>query len=362
MSKPEAAGSKSLEEILASIRRSLADETGGRGGAEPSPPSKAAEPAPSAAKPVPAAARSDDLASLPGKLAGALEQSAGGNGAALEEDLTDLLAPAAQKPAAPSATPQAAKPANPNPAKEGKDPLWFLSPRPAPEAKGNGAAKPAATEEVKLTRPELLRASLPPLFGAPAEATPGRSAADAGKSADAAPPADKSPSPAPHLNGAGPPATEPSLAFPPAETAAPPAGSGPEPASGEAVSPTSTLAALAAWDAKPEVEVAATPAEPAEAPLAEAAADTPDAVEPEPSPLVPVKAAFAARSDDPDPSPARTAPPGVPSPGALERTIAELLEPVIRNWLDSNLPRLAEKVIREEVARAIAAEREVPKV
>ena len=38
--------------------------------------------------------------------------------------------------------------------------------------------------------------------------------------------------------------------------------------------------------------------------------------------------------------------------------VAELLEPVIRQWLDSNLPRLIEKAVREEVARAVAAERE----
>jgi cell pole-organizing protein PopZ len=30
---------------------------------------------------------------------------------------------------------------------------------------------------------------------------------------------------------------------------------------------------------------------------------------------------------------------------------------VIRHWLDTNLPHMVEKVVREEVARAIAAER-----
>jgi cell pole-organizing protein PopZ len=41
--------------------------------------------------------------------------------------------------------------------------------------------------------------------------------------------------------------------------------------------------------------------------------------------------------------------------------IAELLEPVIRHWLDNNLPRMVEKVVREEVARSLAAERAAPK-
>ena len=46
----------------------------------------------------------------------------------------------------------------------------------------------------------------------------------------------------------------------------------------------------------------------------------------------------------------------------LEQVVGELLEPVIRQWLETNLPRLVEKVVREEVARAIAAERGAPKV
>jgi len=51
------------------------------------------------------------------------------------------------------------------------------------------------------------------------------------------------------------------------------------------------------------------------------------------------------------PAPART----------LEQVIGELLEPVIRQWLETNLPRMVEKVVRDEVARALAAERRVPK-
>ena len=66
----------------------------------------------------------------------------------------------------------------------------------------------------------------------------------------------------------------------------------------------------------------------------------------------------------------RRSPPATkPAPAAdaaqartLEQVIGELLEPVIRQWLETNLPRMVEEVVREEVARAIAAERSTPKV
>ena len=64
----------------------------------------------------------------------------------------------------------------------------------------------------------------------------------------------------------------------------------------------------------------------------------------------------------------RRVPDGAPAPSRsrqapcrrarFEQVVGELLEPVIRQWLDSNLPRLVEKAVREEVARAMAAERD----
>ncbi len=45
----------------------------------------------------------------------------------------------------------------------------------------------------------------------------------------------------------------------------------------------------------------------------------------------------------------------------LDQMVAELLEPVIRQWLQTNLPRMIEKVVREEVARVVAAERDAAK-
>jgi cell pole-organizing protein PopZ len=46
-----------------------------------------------------------------------------------------------------------------------------------------------------------------------------------------------------------------------------------------------------------------------------------------------------------------------PQARTLEHVVGELLEPVIRQWLEANLPRLVEEVVRKEVARAIAVER-----
>jgi cell pole-organizing protein PopZ len=46
-----------------------------------------------------------------------------------------------------------------------------------------------------------------------------------------------------------------------------------------------------------------------------------------------------------------------PHARTLEQVIGELLEPVIRQWLEANLPRLVEELVRKEVARAIAVER-----
>jgi cell pole-organizing protein PopZ len=40
---------------------------------------------------------------------------------------------------------------------------------------------------------------------------------------------------------------------------------------------------------------------------------------------------------------------------AFEQAIAHVLEPVLRKWLDNNLPRMVQAAIREELARAAKA-------
>jgi cell pole-organizing protein PopZ len=335
MSKPESAGAKSLEEILASIRKSLAEEDRP---AEPKP--AAIQPGQLAAKPVlPAASPAADGASLlSGKLAGALSRSAA-NGSALDDDLATLLVPEPAKSAAPVAD-ESTKPADAG--AEPKDPLWFLArkPAPPPESKPNGAhaAAPAAEAEVKLSHPQLLRASLPPLFGAETDhALAARPLPE--KAADIAALAEKT--------EASPPPVE-TLA---AETSEPAAG-GDQAAPGgvEAASPVAVMA---------EAPAAAPPVATASEPVDAAVADEPADDKSSPAPFFATQPALP---EDAAPAPdaavaAKPAGAGVPSPGALERTIAEILEPVIRNWLDSNLPRMVEKVIREEVGKAIAVER-----
>ena len=64
----------------------------------------------------------------------------------------------------------------------------------------------------------------------------------------------------------------------------------------------------------------------------------------------------------PEDAPAPSAEPvGAAADTGFEQVVGELLEPVIRQWLQSNLPRLIEKAVREEVVRAMAAERDAAK-
>ncbi len=208
MSKPESTGAKSLEEILASIRKSLADEAGGRL-PEPRPaPARAAQPLPQPqpqpkpAAPTPAPARTTNVPAkgvgpLAAKLAGAVNGAAGGP--SLDADLSELLASDPKKPTL-SMPDDAGKPSTESDG-DSKDPLWFLTRLSAaaagPPAAGAAPTGPAArardaakatqapkVEEVKLSRPETLRPSLPPLFDTKAESAPGSSPAPSEKPAD----------------------------------------------------------------------------------------------------------------------------------------------------------------------------------
>jgi cell pole-organizing protein PopZ len=365
MSKLDATGTKNLEEILASIRKTLtgngSDASSGQRSAAPTAPEPKA----------PADTDGADDSLLSAKLAGALNGPL--NGAALDDDFSELLAPE-NKRAAPSEPGGETKPADAG--GEGKDPLWFLR-NPSAAKESNGSQAPAAhtqpgegasdpVEAVKLSRPEVLRASLPPLFGAGEErptvfrTTPGHppKAPDSG-----APTAKMQPMPA-SPGEAGKAAagsmltarTQPSmpLAQPADETAKSTPPSTP-PGSSEAV-PTPPAAR------EPAPIPGAAPA-----PVADAATGL--------QPLPEAKPGNGSLGDvaaDPAPNKAsalqRELPPTKPAPTAdatqartLEHVIGELLEPVIRHWLEVNLPRMVEKVVREEVARAIASDRHVPK-
>lgn len=141
MTQPDAAATRSLEEILASIRRSLSEETvdgivelsaaaaaAARAEAKPANGSKSAASAPKRA--TPATPVSDPLSA---KLAGALNSAD-----APLDDLADVLAePAPQSTASPKASAPASSPAATD---EAKDPLWFLRPG-APEEPSREAPK-----------------------------------------------------------------------------------------------------------------------------------------------------------------------------------------------------------------------------
>ena len=344
MSKLDATGAKSLEEILASIRKTLSsgdgsDASSGQRSTEPKPVPATPEPK------VPAAAERDDDGQLSARLAGALNGPL--NGAALDDDVAELLAPEQKAPAQPGPA-AAAKPADA--ASEGKDALWFLKQPPAGANSAQpGEGAPATAEEVKLSRPEVLRASLPPLFGAEERPPVFRTAsAQPLKTPDSGiPTAKRPPPPPPGETGTGaassmltartqprmppePPVDETAEAV--AETA--PAVREPAPAR---ESPPASVAETASGP-QPVAE-----SRPANGQLGDVAADT---------------AAKKAPTQAQEPAPAAAA----STARTLEQVIGELLEPVIRQWLESNLPRMVQTVVREEVARAIAAERGAPKV
>ena len=342
MSKSESAGAKSLEEILASIRKSLAEEASDRapeGRSTPAGPAQA-QPKPSASAPAKAAGP------LAGKLAGALNGSA--HRPLSDPDLNDLLAKEPKKSVAPAPLPNGGE-AEPAGDAE-KDPLWFLNrlseAATAPAAQGPAArARDAAkapgqpAEDIKLSRPETLRASLPPLF------EPTRS-----KHSQSDPRAETVSSTV---------RTEP-RGLPQATDAPGPTKPGHAPEATQAVPSAPVAEARASATASPLPSLSIDPipaAEPSRSsPIeAEGAAARPAAPEPDKAPE------RASNSPEPTRAGSQAAVGGVQT-RALEQTLAGLLEPVIRQWLQKHLPALIEKVVREEVAKAVAAERAAGKV
>lgn len=306
MSKPDAAGG-SLENILSSIRKSLSEQS---------------TDALSEAAAVPANQDHDAKLSprkrgLTQRLAGATAEATSAGGAQASDDLSDLLEETPQTNAAPA--PVAAPAANAA-APDDKDPLWFLSRRdePAPEVEPpslgsapepqTAAAKTPA--EPKLTRPEVLRASMPPFFGSSTEAA-----------RPAATPVEPAPQPA-----AAPQPTRPQGAA----SAAP------------------AVQATADASIAREVSLLAAAAE-------SAAARPPQAAPPQPVLNGQDAPAVAA------PSPSATLASDVAHNRALEVMVLDLLKPMLRQWLDENMPRMVAEALSEEVQRARAAKGDAKK-
>jgi uncharacterized protein len=321
MSKSEASGAKSLEEILASIRKSLVGE---RADAVKQPEAEQAAVSPTG-----------DGDGLSARLAGALGAPA--NGAAHDDDFTELLAPE-EKRAGPTAAPEA-------PAAEPQDkhPVWLLRRQ---SSNGDGQEQETATvrttlpeptpveqEPVRLSRPEVLRASLPPLFGAEDEPSPPSRAVPS------------EPKPAPNLPAMGLGLAAP--AFP---------GHAPKPGAANPPAAPKTKPLLS-----PEADEAESGRiEPSG--MAQPISQTPKFAEPAlpagPAPLPPIieRSASGIFPRQADQSPAN------PPARTIEQVIGELLEPVIRHWLEANLPRLVEEMVRKEVARAFPKDQNPPQV
>lgn len=323
MNKPETKPAQSLEEILTSIRKALAEEEVQEVAESPTPAGSAP-----ATDEQPAPAKGDALS---GQLAVALNGS--GRDTAPDDDLDDLLAPAPSKGASPvPADPEPSEPAS----GERKDPLWFLARKPAaPESDAagdgdaprpvGGDAAPAAPEELKLTLPEMLRSSLPPLFGA--EERAGIKA----EPISFVQPAALKPADIPEISAPAKTTDEKrEIKTPPPEKMSTP----PEKAS-------------ISQATRPEL---ATPLPP-----------PPSGVLHPPASVAPAAEAMASALTEPRRNAVKGSPAATAQARALEEMIGQLLEPVIRNWLETNLPRLVEKVVREEVARTAAAKSDAGK-
>lgn len=362
MSKPDPAGG-SLENILASIRKSLAEQPADALGED-----QAAAPADGQPDGEPALARKDGLAQRLA-IADAIEAD---QAHLREDDLSDLLEdhedqPLDAVPASPASAPDMPRPASPQPAD--KDPLWFLSRRPEAEApKSEEPAAAAAVEQAetraqaaadpKLMRPETLRAARPPFFGSSAEG--GR------------PETVMSPDPiAPGVGIMPPPRAELETA-PPMPPAAPapaqPRVAAPAQAAPRAAAPVMSPAAVPAAASSRE----AAPKQPgARAAGPVMAREAPPAVQATGAGLRAPAATVAITASNDKPKPAagervapsaNAAPAGAtPNTRALEAMVVELLQPMLRQWLDQNMPRLVAAALKDEADRVGAAERDANK-
>ena len=121
----------------------------------------------------------------------------------------------------------------------------------------------------------------------------------------------------------------------------------------------------AAAQAKPATQTAAAPAvrEPVKDIVVKPAADVPMTRVVVQAPTVPAPAAAAPAAVPAPSAPAKSAQvaasaPAAPQPASeptvprsMEDTVAELLRPMLRQWLDQNMPRVIEKALRNEITQ-----------
>jgi cell pole-organizing protein PopZ len=369
MSSFDKTAGKNLDEILASIRKTLADESSPPQ-TNPALPTAATDPS------TPAPANQN-----------------GGNAAKadIDEDVADLLA-GGLGGAAPQTEPMA-----PAEAGDPKDPLWFLRPNGGREQvvapggdepvspAGDALAGPAVSPE----RPSLAalfvadkgsgrddvdaaaNGLLAPSLQAEAKSVPEGGAIDR-KASDLAPGGPVGPP-----GTAAPGASEPS---PPPQVVPAAVAVAKTPPEGRASSKPDLAAlggaAVARAPGSPGAHAGAVPGKPAATPAvsprsADAERSEPVAAMPvrvqgigaapvvhNSAPVRPNALNGAARATTAAPSAADAVSAAVVPAGptqALEQIIEQLLEPLLRRWVEANLPRLVDAAIRAEVARALEA-------
>jgi hypothetical protein len=133
-------------------------------------------------------------------------------------------------------------------------------------------------------------------------------------------------------------------------------GPTPAPVSGPPAEPTPAPSAPVPVESVPIVTATPRPAPPEQAdvepiPRSHFSVSAPVGGDPKPSP------SDAAR---PHPASPTQATPDLPAvPDTLDDRMAELLRPMLRQWLDTNLPRIVEKALRVELAAGVASSRPV---
>jgi len=373
MSSFDKTAGKNLDEILASIRKTLADET-------PHPEMSAVESNSPSERKVSASVQHNGSKAQADKI---------------DEDLADLLAGGLGM-TAPAPGPKDA----PDATADQRDPLWFLRPRaegeaqvlplpadrvsPSLRAQADAAVAPEPSSlapafvsdngrESTEPTPAATGLTSPPLqaSAAPAAASAAETKSAAkGSAQDAVTPAGGAPLPeVAGLPGSAdskaPPAASPAASAPKTDPAKPGAAAASAPAAIAAPlkpqGPTQPGAAATAPDP-------VRPAEPGKPAIAAAGA--------------PLRAGLGQSVGSPSKAASVTphasalngaasmvAPPAAASPThaatmvptaqthALEQIIEQLLEPLLRRWVEANLPRLVDAAIRAEVARALDGKR-----
>ena len=296
MQRSPKATEPSMEEILASIRKIIAEDPAGAAPAHPAQPMVPGAP-PAAPHPPKSALPAPGQGGAP--YAGPDRRKT----AQLEADLADILGSIPSRgPASPGAPPVQAPP-------------------------------PARTNGTTAQRP----------FGSPQTHRPLTEALNRARAAERDPqlpdPAAPQTPPAPPAARAAPPPPSPPAAEPPTPRAPPPAPPVPESKRPEPTSETPPPAA-SARAAEPEApKPSPPPAPPADAVAAAAAAVARKVAATTSISPVPTRPFMASRAAASSGEGGRT----------LEDTVAEMLRPMLRQWLETNMPRIVEKALKGEI-------------